>query len=423
MTTTASRAGSASAISAIAVAVWFLVATAGCAPDTDLVDEPGRHMPAMPIGPAGALLLQPVAGAADVPPNLAAVVVRFGSPVTAPPGSLRLCQSPGGEGNDRVSSLAEQVPCPVNGFCYRLPIEGLLPFGATCVVEVRSGLIQEDGTPVPPGIIGRFDTAATQDQQPPEISAVTVQPAGGCLGIHFATSEPANGEVLLTVADQELSVSAGVGTATFDLAIALRDLPPDTDATVRIRAIDRAGNRAETAPVPIRTPPLAPALVITEVMANPAGREPDQEFVEIRNAGAGPLELAGLRVEDSRGGDVLPAATLPAGAYALIVASTWDGASAMDTPARPSSVIVRVDTRLGADGLANAGEPVRLRAAPHTGADPSSGAVISSYGGYVDTSAATWSGRSVHRLSDQACDHPSSWNRTPLPATPGWGPP
>jgi hypothetical protein len=304
-----------------------------------------------------------------------------------------------------------------------LPVEGLLPFGATCVVEVRSGLIQEDGTPVPPGIIGRFDTAAAQDQEPPEISAVTLQPAGGCLGIHFATNEPANADVLLTVADHELSVSAGVGTATFDLAIALRDLPPDTDATVRIRAIDRAGNRAETAPVPIRTPPLAPALVITEVLANPAGREPDQEFVEIRNAGAGPLELAGLRVEDSRGADVLPAATLPAGAYALIVASTWDGASAMDTPARPSSVIVRVDTRLGADGLANAGEPVRLRAAPNPGADPSSGAVISSYGGYVDTSAATWSGRSVHRLSDQACDHPSSWNRTPLPATPGWGPP
>ncbi|HET6281484.1 MAG TPA: lamin tail domain-containing protein [Polyangia bacterium] len=423
MTTTSAQAGLAVARAATPLVVCLLSAAvaAGCAPDTDLVDEPRRGSPAEPLGPAGALLLQPVAGAADVPPNLAAVVVRFVTPVTLSPGSLRLCRSPNGE--DQLSTMAEPVPCPDSGFCYRMPVVGLLPTGATCVVEVRPGLVQEDGTPVPPGIIGRFDTATAQDQDPPQINALTLRPAGACLTIHFATSEPANGEVLIQVGDQQLVTPAGVGIATFDLAVGLRDLPPSVDATVRIRAVDRAGNRAETAPVPIRTPSATPPLVITEVLANPAGREPDQEFVEIKNTGTAAIELGGLRIEDSRGADVLPSATLLAGAYALIVASTWDGATTADTPARPSAVIVRVDTRLGADGLSNAGEPVLLRAAAIAAADPASAPVISSYGGYVDTSAAGWSGKSVHRLSDPACDHPSSWNRSPQPATPGWGPP
>lgn len=404
--------------------VWLVWSLVGCAPDTDLTNEPPRGgSSAGPLAPAGVLLVEPAAGSSDVPPNLAAVVVRFAAPVAMAPGSVALCRTAGG--GDLPSSSAEAVPCPGPGWCYRLPIEGALPSGATCVVAVRPGLMQEDGAGVPAGVVGQFDTAVTQDGEPPRISALTVQPGGACLSVHFVTDEITSAAVVLAAAGQETVISAGAGTMTFELSINLRPLPPDSDATLVVRVVDRAGNPAQTSSVPIRTPPVLPPLVITEILANPAGKEPDQEYVELRNTGTEPIDLGGLRLEDSRGGDVLPQAILAPGAYALVVAAPWDPSGAQDTPPRPSTTVVRVDARLGSDGLSNAGEAVRLRAAaPAMQATQGMEApVISSYGGWIDTSAASWSGRSIHRLSDLGCDHPSGWNRTPLEATPGGGPP
>jgi hypothetical protein len=77
-------------------------------------------------------------------------------------------------------------------------------------------------------------------------------------------------------------------------------------------------------------------------------------------------------------------------------------------------VLVRVDSRLGSDGLSNSGEPVQLLQAD---------AVVSSYGGWVSVSAGSWNGKAVHRLVQTACDTPAAWNHAPLPPTPGDGPP
>ncbi|HET6280373.1 MAG TPA: hypothetical protein VFH73_05390, partial [Polyangia bacterium] len=121
-------------------------------------------------------------------------------------------------------------------------------------------------------------------------------------------------------------------------------------------------------------------------------------------------------IEDSRGGDVLPAAELPPGAYALVVAAAFDPADVKDVAPLAGTALVRLESRIGSDGLTNSGEVVRLR-----GGATADAPVISSYGGWVDTSATAWSGKSVHRATDDACDRPASWNRTPLVATPGWG--
>ena len=48
---------------------------------------------------------------------------------------------------------------------------------------------------------------------------------------------------------------------------------------------------------------------------------------------------------------------------------------------------------------------------------------VSSYGGWVAVSAGSWNGKAVHRLIQSACDTPAAWNHTPLPLTPGGGPP
>ena len=75
---------------------------------------------------------------------------------------------------------------------------------------------------------------------------------------------------------------------------------------------------------------------------------------------------------------------------------------------------MRVDTRIGADGLSNSGEAVQL---------VQGDAVVSSYGGWVSVSAGSWNGNAVHRLVQTACDRSDAWNHTPLPPTPGAGPP
>jgi len=166
-------------------------------------------------------------------------------------------------------------------------------------------------------------------------------------------------------------------------------------------------------------PAPAGVVAITEVLANPSGAEGKQELVELRNLGMAPVSLEGLVLEDDAGDDALPAALLAPGGYALVLPADFligeaggGEAGGGDPPPRPGTLLVRIAGRLGKDGLGPR-EGVRLR-----GRD---GAVLSSYGGWVDQGGAAWSGRSVQRWPAQdACDHPRAWTRSPRPPTPGW---
>jgi lamin tail-like protein len=212
----------------------------------------------------------------------------------------------------------------------------------------------------------------------------------------------------------EIDTPAGAGTTSFDVGIPLGALPPSTAATVTVQATDLAGNAAVSAPVAFTTPVALPPIAITEVLANPAGPEPQQEYVELRNLGDADIPVGGLRLQDSKGGDDLPAETLAAGGYALVVTATYDPNEGSDPAPRAGTLLLRVDTRLGADGLSNSGEAVQLVLGD---------SVVSSYGGWVSVSAGSWNGKAVHRLVQTACDSASAWNHTPLPPTPGAGPP
>jgi hypothetical protein len=212
----------------------------------------------------------------------------------------------------------------------------------------------------------------------------------------------------------EIDSPGGVGQTQFDVAVPLTALPPDSAATIIVTATDRAGNVAASSPLAFQTPPALPPIAITEVLANAAGPEPQQEYVELRNMSDQPVAMAGLRIEDAKGGDDLPAETLAGGAYALVVTSSYDPNQGQDPAPRAGTLLLRVDTRIGSDGLSNGGEIVRLM---------SGDTVVSSYGGWVSVSASSWSGKGVHRLVQTACDRADAWNRTPLAATPGAGPP
>jgi hypothetical protein len=189
-------------------------------------------------------------------------------------------------------------------------------------------------------------------------------------------------------------------------------LPAGVRAEAVLRVVDRAGNSAFSLPVALDLPPRLSRLAITEVLANPAGSENTQEFVEIYNAGSEAQALGGLLLADKAGSDVLPEASLSAGAFAILVPEGYDPADGKDPAPREGTLIVRVPGRLAGDGLANTGEPVRLLTPD--------GFVISQYGGWVDVSATAWSGKSVKRSSPEACDSSDAWGKTPSSPTPGW---
>jgi hypothetical protein len=383
----------------------LLLGAATCAPETDLTTlVPGGAGP--PAGAPPGTLVDPIAGASDVPPNLAAVTVRFSAAVTLPVEALAVCGIPTGPVSP--ATLCE------GGACYTAPLGASLPANVSCRVELAAGATDAGGQPISAGVIGAFVTSAEADQVPPVISGVSLQMTGPCVAITFSTDEVSTGTVVLRAGDVETSTAAGTGQTSFDVAVPFATLPPETAATVTVRAVDRAGNVAESAELSWQTPAALPPLVITEVLANSAGPEPAQEFVELRNVGADIISTDGLSIADARGSDALPPGTLAPGEYALVVTAAYAPDNGADPPPRAGTQLLRVDGRIGADGLSNGGEVTRLLRGDE---------IVSSYGGWVDVSSVAWAGRSVHRLVQSACDRRDAWNRSPLPPTPGADPP
>jgi hypothetical protein len=382
-----------------------LACGAGCTPETDLTKEAPGAGAGQAASPSGTLV-DPLAGASDVPPNLAAITVRFAGAVSLPAGALGVCGTP--------ATAITSAPTCEGGACYTATLGAPLPARSNCRVELGAGAVNGAGAAVPTGLIGAFATSAEADETPPVISGVMVQVAGPCVAVTFATDEVATGTVVLGAGDARSATPAGTGQTTFSVAAPVGALPPQSAATVTVRAVDRAGNVAESAPIAWQTPAALPSLAITEVLANPAGPEPAQELVELRNLGEDAVSTDGLSLADSRGADALPAAMLEPGGYALVVTSSYDPDNGADVPPRPGTQLLRVDGRLGADGLSNGGEVTRLLQGD---------AVVSSYGGWIDVSSVAWAGKSVHRLVQTACDAKDAWNHSPMEPTPGAGPP
>ena len=404
----------------VTVLVSILLATVltasggGCMPQTDLSNVAATGaIPPTPTGPAGATLVAPPAGATQVPLNLAGVTVRFPAAISWGASGLVVCN---GQGAPVPASAPVESPCTdgEGGSCYHVDLAGSLPASTSCAVSIAAGAVDASGAAVAAGTIGVFEDADAPDVTPPVLSGVAVASAGPCLDVRFATDEPATGTIVVQAGGVEIDTPAGAGASSFDIGIPLGGLPPSTAATVTVRATDLAGNAAASAPLAFTTPVALPPIAITEVLANSAGPEPQQEYVELRNLGAADVPLAGLRLLDSKGGDDLPGETLAPGGYALVVSATYDPNEGSDPAPRAGTLLLRVDTRLGADGLSNAGEAVQLVLGD---------AVVSSYGGWVAVSAGSWNGHAVHRLVQTACDSTSAWNHTPLPPTPGAGPP
>ncbi|HEX9296028.1 MAG TPA: lamin tail domain-containing protein [Polyangiaceae bacterium] len=157
----------------------------------------------------------------------------------------------------------------------------------------------------------------------------------------------------------------------------------------RLAVLDRGG-RVQANEFPVEPAPARAHVVVNEVMANPAGAEPSQEWVELFNDGTAAVSLGGFVLEDGGGRAVLPDAGLEPGAWALVVPEGYVADDGIDPIAPPDTLVLRVPA-LGRGGLSNDGEKLTLRDA--------SGAVVSTF-----PAVKTKNGVSIARASPESFD-------------------
>jgi hypothetical protein len=138
----------------------------------------------------------------------------------------------------------------------------------------------------------------------------------------------------------------------------LKGLPSESDISFDVVTIDSAG-RSHRALFVAKTNPLSAHFVLNEVMVNPVGPEPDQEWVELYNDGQIGMSLSGYRILDIGGETELPDIFLPSGQFAVVVNDTYFPDEEVDVIPRAEAIVVRVPA-LGKNGLSNAGELLRL---------------------------------------------------------------
>jgi hypothetical protein len=390
-----------------------------CNPETDLTNqrttaagaEGGGQLPGSSGSPQSGQLIEPPSGSADIPTNLASVIVRFPEAVIATASDPAVVLQPSGSGAPVPLRQDSEVPC--GGKCYAfLPAGDLAPATAYALKLPSEALHFLDGKPVPPGDAGSFATGASPDPFAPRIEAFSLQIAEGCAFIHLAADEGVRAQVALSSNGAEVALTSTTVAVSLDFAQRLPDFPADSHAQAVAQVSDRSGNSAASAPLSVALPAPVPPVVITEVLANPAGSETTQEFVEIYNRGSAPVALDGWALDSKAGKDALPAVIVAGEAYALVVGQGYDPVDEKDPAPAEGAVLVRVAGRLARDGLSNSGEGVRLL-------NPN-GDVVSQYGGWVDTSATAWSGQSAKRVAVDACDGVDAWSKAPSPPTPGW---
>ena len=298
-----------------------------------------------PLGASGTAELAIWCGPVDLPPLDAAAELEPAGPV----GALRDGAAPG--------------------------------LGHRCLrFEGDSSGVSGDGWVAPPAISIEDGAFASLDPRPIGTDAAIAPPSAAAC----EDDEIAIGLGCARVADDRIygrgpgaALLWAIGGEGLDLVFAtgpaepfvIAPLEPLTHVALDVATID-GGGRVARGGFEAETGAPRPHLVLNEVLANPLGAEPAQEWVEIVNDGLVAADLEGVVLADGGGETVLPAASLPAGAYALVVNDSFLESDGVDVPPAAGTAIVRVP-KLGKNGLSNAGEPLELR-------DPG-GAVVSRF--------------------------------------------
>jgi hypothetical protein len=117
--------------------------------------------------------------------------------------------------------------------------------------------------------------------------------------------------------------------------------------------------------VPLRTSEPLATVSIHELLADPIGPEPDQEWVELFNYGSSSVDLQGFTLADRADAPGQPLAAaplrLPPQTHALLVSDAYDPSRGMDASPAPGVLLLRLGRALTGSGLTNAGEMLLLR--------------------------------------------------------------
>lgn len=355
------------------------------------------------------LLLAPAPLAEGVPTNLAEVRLAVTGAVEGIGDDGLWLEGPEGRVPGLVSALPEGCPDPYPA-CYEIALGADLQPLAAYRLGHHEGLRDDEGRPLPASSEVMFVTGRGADASPPVVTELAYEGEGGCLEVSLVTDEAARVTLRWwsSAGAGELAL-AGTGTAHRG-ALPLVPLPE----SLAVDAWDVVGNLGTYGPEPLSLTPLA-AVAISEVLANPAGPEPAQEFVEIVNQGDAPVSLEGWWITDtlSKPGDPLPPEVLSPGAVGLVVPSTYQAVGLSDpAPAAQTHLLKLSGSTIGSGGLTNSGEPVFLL--------DSEGRVVSRYPGGAASGELPANGQSVGRELGAGCAGRGAWRLQPEgSSTPG----
>jgi hypothetical protein len=351
-------------------------------------------------GPASAAptveLLSPGQHETDVPVNLRRLVVGFSAQVRWTEANAWLSEADGA--SVRLEPAGQVAPCAMAScFVFLLP-QVLAPL-REWRLEI-SGVRDDKDRALFVGHPLVFATGSQADAAIPQTSAAPrMSRADGCLMIDLDADEPS--DLTVEVGDQSVF---SLGRTRHRLAI--RTVEAKTPAGL-ITLADLCGNHVKWEIAQDSSSDSVAKLVISEVLADPAGPEPAQEWVELKNTGAIPIDLEGFTLDDRDDGvgiTTLPKGILQPGQFALIVGKGFQSGLGGDPPVAPGTLVLQVDGRVGASGLANSGESIVLR--------DSQGRLVSRFGADL-VRLKPANGQSIERISPDACDVQGSWRLHP----------
>jgi hypothetical protein len=145
---------------------------------------------------------------------------------------------------------------------------------------------------------------------------------------------------------------------TPDRSLVVRGLEPERRSRLTGTVFDVDGSREEV-DLEVLAASATAHVVINEVLADPMGAERTSEWIELVNDGGTSVQVGGFELRDATGVAILPEARLEPGEVALVVADGFAPDPELDLVA-PGSVQRLVVRGLGAGGLANGGELLRL---------------------------------------------------------------
>lgn len=297
---------------------------------------------------------------ANVPTNLARVLLRFDGELAESSASVELSSAQGAAPVAvSFAACAELGLAP--GTCITVTPSASL--SANTPYQLRAApLHSATGAELAP--IALAFTTGEEDRTPPLLRPLAcasdeVAREGMCLltndeGTSLRGMIDGSGMIAL-IAPPTIGATLSFGDQ-FELVGAPR--AQATNAVVRI--VDLAGNAREL-PLSIEPPPPLTPLAIDELRSDPLGREPAQEYIELLNSGADAIAMTGLTLTTDaaqRGRAVLGELRLAPRERVLVVGPDFDPRDGADGELPSGVRLVRLE---GALALTNAGGVVIAR--------------------------------------------------------------